>query len=169
MILSPANDNHSIWPLALRLVRYGYLPRLLIISFLLCISSTIYSQDFTRKQAIHKAITEFIVPPTLEHTVTAFITKMPLQPGDVIAPFVDGEEKRISKPTWFVWINDNSDAWFAHETRYLFIDAETGEHELRVEEWWPTLNEESLFISEEEMTDLDLIIYSDRNLSLPDR
>lgn len=166
---SLSNDNLQKSSLTIHLSAWIIISRIWLLFICLVSLSALNAQTFTRKQAIHKAITEFIVPPTLDHHVTAFITKQPLQPGDIIAPFADGEGKRISKPTWFVWINDNPDAWFAHDTRYLFIDAETGEHEIRTEEWWPTLNEESLFMSEEEMTDLDLIIYSDRNLSLPDR
>ena len=119
------------------------------------------AQNFTREEAIAKAIHEFIVPPTLDHPVTAYITVSPLQPGDIITPFIDGKENRISTLTWFVWINDNPEGFFAHKTRYLFIDADNGNHDLKIEEWWPELNGESLFMSQAERLDMNLIIYSD--------
>ena len=135
----------------------------------LLLSQLMIAQNFTREDAIKKAIFEIIVPPNLDHPVTAFITKLPLQPGDIVKPFLDGKEKVISRPTWFVWINDNPESFFAHKTRYLFINAESGQHEVSIEEWWPELNGESLFMSDEERLDLNLIIYSDLHRSKIDK
>lgn len=114
-----------------------------------------------RQEAIEILINKLIVPATLDHDVTAFLTKEPLQPGDIVEPFLDGSKKVIKSPTWFAWINDDPQAFFAHSTRYVFINQISGNIEVKKEDWWPVLNETDLFMSDEELVDLDIIIYSD--------
>jgi len=117
-----------------------------------------------RQQAIEIAV-NIISPATIDRNVTAFMPMAPLQPGDVIHPFMEEERARtITAPTWFCWIDDDSQSFFGHDTRYVFIDATTGAVEVVVEKWWPELNGQSLFMSDAEWDDLQLVIYSSIHL-----
>lgn len=114
----------------------------------------------SREQAMLIAL-DIISPATLDHNVTAFLTAAPLPAGSAIWPFDHEEHQRtITSPTWFCWINDDSQAFFTHPTRFVFIDQMTGLADVRVEGWWPMLNGQELFMSDEEMTDFNLIVYS---------
>ncbi|MBK8493306.1 MAG: hypothetical protein IPL49_21095 [Saprospirales bacterium] len=125
-----------------------------------------FSQNdlLTREDATRIILQEIIVPATSNHTITAFLVKTLLQPGDIIAPFYGDLNHEMQEPAWFAWINDDPLALFAHPTRYVFIGARTGDVEIVEHAWWPKLNGESLFMSEAEMMDLELIIYSDVHL-----
>ncbi len=114
----------------------------------------------TREEAI-EIVFDVIVPPSPDHDVTAFLGMDMLSAGDVIGPFAHEERSRaIAGATWFCWINDNPQAFFQHNTRYVFIDAETGDVEVIVEGWWPELNGDSIFMSDEAWESADTIIYS---------
>lgn len=122
------------------------------------------NDQIPREEAVQVVLNEIIVPPTTDHVITAFLVKKPLQPGDVIAPFYGEIKHEIQEPAWFAWIDDDPLAFFAHPTRYVFIGARTGDIEIVEHDWWPKLNGASLFMSREEMMDLELIIYSDVHL-----
>ncbi|TFH43928.1 MAG: hypothetical protein E4H01_11395 [Lysobacterales bacterium] len=114
----------------------------------------------TRDEAIGIAY-DVIVPASLDHAVTAFMGMAPLDAGDTIVPvFTEGRQYTIDGPTWFCWIDDNPQAFFEHDTRYVFINAVTGAVSVVVEKFWPVLNGEPLFMTDEEWTDLEIVIYS---------
>jgi hypothetical protein len=118
----------------------------------------------TRPDAISIIIDRIIVPPTLDHRATAFLGLVPLKPGDVVQPFRDGAPERITKPTWFGWVDDDPQAFFEHPTRYVFIDLASGAVAIESQPWWPVLNGASLWMSEAEWRDTTLLIYSDIHL-----
>lgn len=99
-------------------------------------------------------IEEVIVPENLTTDLIALKWPEPLQTGDVITPsvFASGLEYVVepNRTVWFYWINDCPYAMFAHDTRYVFIDAETGECEVVVEKWPPALNGMELWPTPEE-------------------
>jgi len=136
---------------------------LLLITVFLCYSPLLSQQSnpLTREDATRVLLNEIIVPATLNQTLTAFLVKEPLQPGDRVESFMGAPMKVIAAPTWFAWLNDDPEGFFAHDTRFVFIDVQSGKVDIAKSEWWPVLNGEPLFMSDEEMTDLDLIIYSD--------
>jgi hypothetical protein len=115
----------------------------------------------TRQEAIDIIIKKVIVPPTLDHDATAFLGMTPMDSGMVYYPYGNNDlEKRIEKPVWFGWINDAPQAFFSHSTRYIFIDAATSSYIIETYGWWPVVNGESLWMSEEEISNPDLLIYS---------
>ena len=137
-----------------------------ILLFLVCFISSspfLFSQDslLTRQGAIGILLNEVIVPATLNKSLTAFLVKEPLKPGDQLESFMGAPFKSINRPTWFAWLNDTPEAFFAHTTRFVLIDQQTRRVEILKSDWWPVLNGRSLFMSDEELKDLDLIIYSD--------
>jgi len=69
-------------------------------------------------------------------------------------------EKILTKPIWFGWVDDDPQAFFEHETRYVFIDARTGEYTIETYNWWPVVNGESLWMNDEEKENPDVLIFS---------
>jgi hypothetical protein len=49
---------------------------------------------------------------------------------------------------------------FAHETRYVFIDSETGDIQTFIEQWRPILNGQPLYATQQEIEDAINVIYS---------
>lgn len=96
----------------------------------------------TRDEAIRIVVERIIDPTTLDHDVMAFLTLKPLAVGDQVAPLGFPEEtETVSVPTWFAWIDDEPDAEFGHATRFVFIDADSGEIRILEKEWGPVLND----------------------------
>lgn len=122
-------------------------------------------QTVTREDAISIIIYRHIVPPKLDKPVVAFLGRTLLHPGDAVWPDDEPTKRReIISPTWFSWIDDNPKAFFAHETRFVFIDAATGHTEVMPSEWWPVLNGESIWMSDMDWADKEIIIYSEIHL-----
>lgn len=115
----------------------------------------------TRERAIQILVQEIIKPESLEHDAMALMTLKPLNKGDEVRPFI-GEERvyLMDAPTWFAYIDDKPLAEFIHPTRFVFIDATTGEYRVTNEEWWPELNGVSLFCSVRELSDENLVVFS---------
>ena len=85
-------------------------------------------------------------PGSMGNAVT-YILPDPLQKGDVVRPQVsDGlKEHVIENKTWFAFVDDDPQETFPHPVRYVFIDATTREHKVVNEEWWPTINNVSIW------------------------
>lgn len=105
-----------------------------------------------------------IVPEELTTDVIAFKLPEPLQEGDIITPSVPGVGHAYvvepGKTVWFYWINDCPYAMFAHDTRYVFVDAETLEHEVMVEKFPPALNDIPLWDTPEEYWNTENWVYT---------
>lgn len=115
-------------------------------------------------------IEEVIDPPSLTTDLIAYRWPEPLVFGDVISPCIyePGEEYMVNRTKWFYWINDCPYAMFAHETRYVFIDDETGEYEVVEEVWPPSLNGQEMWPTPEEFWNPNNWVYSTlTNLSEP--
>jgi len=134
-------------------------------SFIYKQESGLSRYNITRQEAIDIIIKKVIVPPTLDHDVTAFLGMTAADSGSVYYPYSrDDLVKTIEKPVWFGWINDSPQAFFEHETKYVFIDAETGDYKIETYNWWPVVDGASLWMSDEELENPDLLIYSSVNL-----
>ena len=73
----------------------------------------------------------------------------------------------IDRPTWFCWINDQPQEFFAHDTRYLFIDAETGDSQVFQQNWWPEVNGADMFVSDADWLTTTTMIYSTVHVADP--
>jgi peptide/nickel transport system substrate-binding protein len=106
-------------------------------------------------------IEEVIDPPNLTTDLIAFRWPEPLMVGDVITPCIhESGEYLVNSSKWFYWIDDCPYAMFAHDTRYVFIDDETGEYEVLVEKWPPSLNGQEMWSTPEEFWDPNNWVYS---------
>ena len=95
---------------------------------------------------------EVIKPDELLHDIIAFTIHEILQPGDIITSTINNYT--IDSPTWFFWVNDYPYFDFAHTTRYVFIDARSGEvKNITYEDFPPWLNGECLWIDYFNRTD----------------
>ena len=92
-------------------------------------------------------IEEVIKPSELNHDIIAYTLHSLLNAGDIISSI--NIEYIISSPTWFFWIDDMPYVQFVHPTRYVFIDAKSGEIELIDGYLPPVLNNECIWNNEE--------------------
>lgn len=94
--------------------------------------------------AIAILVGKIIKPASSYDRISAFMLSQPLQNGDVITS-QSGEEYQIDTNTWFIFVDDAPEAFFAHDTRYVFIDAKTGSYDIIDETWPPVINNVSMW------------------------
>lgn len=120
------------------------------------------SKMLTRQEAIDIVLRRVVNSPALDHPLTAYLSLAVLPANTTVMPFMEEDRKKVlTSPVWFAWINDAPQAFFEHPTRFVFIDAYTGKCEISHEQWWAVVNGESLWMSDEEKTTPEVLIYSD--------
>ncbi|MBU7014510.1 MAG: hypothetical protein HXS52_07735 [Theionarchaea archaeon] len=105
-----------------------------------------------------KRLKEEVITP--DQKIIAFLWPEPLSSSDEIAPYAPAQEEFTTVPhlipypleesCWFFWIDDDPYAKFAHPVRFIFFWIESEDLTVYDEEWWPVLNEASLWADEEE-------------------
>jgi len=95
--------------------------------------------EISKDQAIAILMSEIIKPAAEYEGSSAFMLSEPLQEGDVVTS-QSGQTYPIDDGTWFVFIDDDPRAFFAHDCRYIFIDGETGSYDVVNESWLPEIN-----------------------------
>ncbi len=75
----------------------------------------------------------------------AYLWPEVLRPGASIKTWdEDSEETITDKYYWMAWIDlEPGNPFFSHETKFMFINAETGEYAISDQEFWPVINGES--------------------------
>ena len=111
-----------------------------VVSATSCTPATAISKD----QAISILVSEIIRPADEYKEISAFMLSEPLRKCDVVAS-ESGQTYSIGANTWFVFIDDDPMAFFAHDCRYVFIDAQTGAYEVEGESWPPEINNRSMW------------------------
>lgn len=120
----------------------------------------------TRAEAIQLIVNEVIRPKTLDHHLIAWMGHAPLDAGDTVSVFMDfGSTYGIPGPMWFAWLDDEPQAEFAHDTRYVFVDAQTGAIGVHLETWWPELNGQSLWVSQAAVEQATEVFFSTMHVS----
>ena len=94
--------------------------------------------------AIAILVGKIIKPADAYKRISAFMLSQPLQNGDVVTS-ESGQSYPINTDTWFVFIDDAPLAFFAHPTRYVFINAKTGSYNISNETWPPRINNISMW------------------------
>jgi PKD repeat protein len=86
-----------------------------------------------------------IIPPAADNSrISAFMPSEPLQAGDIVSS-ESGAEYTMATRTWFIFIDDNPAAFYAHPTRYVLIDAQTGTYQVYNDDWPPEINGYSMW------------------------
>jgi len=94
--------------------------------------------------ALELLLGSVLLPASSNSNVAAYMPSEYLHEGDVVSSD-SGRRYAIETPTWFVFIDDAPEAFFAHASRYVFIDAVTGEYDVVAETWPPEIGEASLW------------------------
>lgn len=94
--------------------------------------------------AIEILVKEIIPPAASYERISAFMLSQPLQNGDVVTS-ASGEDYPLNIPTWFIFIDDAPQAFYAHATRYVFMDARDGSYTIVNESWPPEINGYSMW------------------------
>ena len=94
--------------------------------------------------AIEILVKQIIPPAASEDRISAFMLSEPLQAGDVVTS-ESGADYPITTRTWFIFIDDNPQAFYAHATRYVFMDARDGSYTIANETWPPEINGYSMW------------------------
>jgi Bacterial Ig-like domain len=133
-------------------------------------TNTIYQMnvryDIDREEAIQILIDEIIKPETLDHEIIAFGLSDPLGIGDHTSPYLPAEWPGVlseipyldggvtlNRTKWFFWIDDVPLAEFSHDTRFVYIDGETGLPTVTFEDWWCLINGVPQWVDQQDYLD----------------
>jgi hypothetical protein len=94
--------------------------------------------------AIDILVGEIIPPASDSARISAFMLSEPLTKGDTVTS-ESGTDYPIEASTWFIFIDDAPQAFYAHATRYVFLDAQTGSYDIVSESWPPLINNYSMW------------------------
>jgi PKD repeat protein len=97
-----------------------------------------------KDDAIAILVSKIIKPADSTDGISAYMLSQPLQNGDVVTS-ESGNQYPINTNTWFIFIDDEPLAFFAHPARYVFIDAQTGSYNISNETWPPRINNFSMW------------------------
>lgn len=94
--------------------------------------------------ALKVLFSDVLPPASSSARVSVCMPSQPLPAGTVIGS-ESGYSYRIDKDTWFAFIDDAPEAFFAHPCRYVFIDAVSGSFKVEDESWPPDVNGHSIW------------------------
>jgi len=95
-------------------------------------------------EAIAILVSKIIKPASSSKRLSAYMLSQPLQKGDVVSS-ESGGNYPIDANTWFIFIDDAPEAFYAHATRYVFINARTASYDVVNETWPPRINNVSMW------------------------
>jgi len=108
------------------------------------VTVSVAAPEIDKDGALAILLGEIIKPADAYEWISAYMLSEPLQSGDTVTSEI-GSQYPIQDNTWFVFIDDQPQAFFAHGTRYVFIDAQTGDYEIKPESWPPEINGYSMW------------------------
>ena len=109
----------------------------------------------------------------------AFVHPLQLDTGDKLAPYAPTPipdtinqlpyliPYDLAGSTWFVWIDLQPYARYAHDTLFVLIDATDGSYSVHAEKWWPVLNETSLWVKQADYWNEENWIASSLSTGIP--
>lgn len=106
--------------------------------------------EITEEEALEILFEEVIIPTESNNRNCAFMPDEVLQAGDLVSS-VDGSEYPVNEASWFVFVDDMPEAYYAHPVRYVFIEAQSGEVTVYDEQWPPLVNDIDLFDADFEL------------------
>lgn len=127
----------------------------------------------SREEASKIVIEQIAEPSEAVYGLRVHIYPELLPKGSTVVPFdmwVEGKEEFVvcEQDCWFFWFDDDPLAQFGHDTRYVLVDASTGEVTVRESEWWPVVNGKVTWgKTEERASDEYLIFEKPSELKLP--
>jgi len=108
-------------------------------------------KDLSQEEALQLVLDEIVQPDQLGDDPTiVFVWPEVLLPDDELHPYIFGEDPTtamiaVESDSWFFWIEDTPYAHFAHPSRFVLVDIESGKLSSSDQDWWPVLNGEGLW------------------------
>jgi Caspase domain len=130
-------------------------------------------EAISREKAIEIVVEKIAKPSEAKYGLRAHVYPTLLPKGAQIVPFdlwIEGKRELLvcKRDCWFFWLDDDPLAQFAHKTRYVLVDASTGEVSVTDSEWWPVVNGQVVWgKTEERASDRSLIFEKPSNLKFP--
>ncbi|KXB08292.1 hypothetical protein AKJ58_00400, partial [candidate division MSBL1 archaeon SCGC-AAA385D11] len=120
------------------------------------------TDQFLTLEEASKIVNDNIInPDELTYHLTTYCWPELLENGDVVASYGNPDHSHVvEEDTWFFWINDFPLIGFSHPTRYVFVNASSGDYWISIEDWWPCLNGEGLWDTPEEYKDNKYLVFS---------
>jgi hypothetical protein len=106
--------------------------------------------DLLSKDKAASIVKEIVQADAAKDDIAAYLYPEVLRPGDEVTPWGYDEERggldSVDRYSYLAWIDrDPGNAFFAHETEFILIDAKTGEYVKKVSNYWPVINDEVSF------------------------
>ena len=98
--------------------------------------------EFSREDAIEFLMNQIVGDASQKSS--AFMLSQPLTKNDIVTS-EDGDVYPIEDDTWFIFIDDAPQDFYAHPTRYIFINARNGSYKVTNEEHPPLINNISMW------------------------
>ena len=95
--------------------------------------------------AIDILVSDIIPPAAADARISAFMPSQPLVKGDVVTSEEGTNYPPINQDTWFIFVDDDPQAFYAHPTRYVFINAKSGDYNIYDQSWPPLINNFSMW------------------------
>jgi hypothetical protein len=123
----------------------------------------------SREEAIEIVIKKIAEPSEAPYGLRVYMYPEFLSKGSTVEPYamwLGGEKWRgeqefviCKADCWFFWFDENPLAEFAHETRFVLVDASTGEVMVQESQWWPVVNGKVMWGTAAERASDKLLIY----------
>ncbi len=140
--------NRKIIALNSKLVVHFILILLIAITVVGCVPSlptpTHTPSNASKTDPIEILVSDIVTPASSQGNISAYMPSSPLKKGDIVSS-ESGEEYPIDDNTWFIFIDDNPGAFFAHDCRYVFMDTTTMSWDVVHESWPPEINGVSMW------------------------
>lgn len=132
-----------------RRLALGTVVSVVFLVFLLsgCASEEQALSDMQRREVVAQDVRESFLPADSSREVmTIYATLYPLATGIAISPAVNKDDPAtpppayvLSKPSWFLVIDRDSLAGFAHDVTYIIAPDDGSPYEVHEEKWWPLI------------------------------
>ena len=101
--------------------------------------------ELTLGQAKKLVFEQVIQPSENKDQLLLYTWPDRLGEGDIVSSYYGSEAVFIvGGPSWFFWIDDEPEARFEHSTRFVLVNALTGEIKVEGSGFWPFINEYSM-------------------------
>lgn len=117
------------------------------------------------KEDAEAFVLEKIIPAVSDGDVIAYQWPETFKPGDIVSNGEGEFSYTATGNTFVLWIDEYPGALFAHPTKTILIDSETGNFTIKETQWWPTVNGVGLWGLQSERDKIETQIHSEQEPS----
>ncbi len=127
-------------------------------------TTAVAPRAMTRDQAIKLVIEQVAQPSKAPRGLRVHLFPDLLPKGSEIVPFdlwTTGKREFFvcEGDTWFFWLDDDPQAQFGHQTRYVMVDALSGRMAVKESEWWPVVRSKVVWGTTLERSDSKTVVF----------